>query len=386
MTKRLNGEGHIRQRNDGRWETQLTVDGKRVSIYGKTAEDVAAKRDDARGRIKREEPVVDSTQRLRDYIEHWCSTALEASDRAESTKVLYSGLAKRHIVPALGDKPLAKLRKTDVDGLLVKLKKAGLSESTRRQIYVVLRAVLDDAKLDELLASNAAAKVKRPTVTAQEARYLTVDEVTSLLAAAEGLRYAIVLKLLAVTGARKGEALAWRWSDLSVDDKTGGGVLKISRTLGRLGGELKFGLTKSKRSREVPVSAAVVTMLKTHKAAQAAERLAAGDRWLDHGLIFATEHGTPVEPRNILRSIEIAAKRAKWVDDEGAEHVGLDDTVVHTLRHSAATAWLEGGLHLKAVSTLLGHHSISVTADIYGHVSEPVTRAAIDGLTERLGL
>lgn len=63
--------------------------------------------------------------------------------------MLYSGLAKRHVMPALGDKPLAKLRKTDVDGLLVKLKKAGLSESTRRQIYVVLRAVLDDTKLDD---------------------------------------------------------------------------------------------------------------------------------------------------------------------------------------------------------------------------------------------
>lgn len=385
MSKRLNGEGHIRQRKDGRWETQLTVDGKRVSIYGKTAEDVAAKRDDARGRIEREEPVVDSTQRLRDYIEHWCDTALEASDRAESTKSLYAGLARRHIVPVLGDRTLAKLRKTDVDGLLVKLKRAGLSESTRRQIYVVLRAILDDAKLDGLLAANTAAKVKRPTVTATEARYLTVDEVTGLLAAAEGLRYAIVLKLLAVTGARKGEALAWRWSDLTIG-KDGTGVLKISRTLGRLDGELRFGPTKSKRSREVPIGPAVVTMLKAHRAAQAAERLAAGDQWQDNGLIFATEHGTPVEPRNILRSIEIAAKRAKWIDDEGVEHVGLDDTVVHTLRHSAATAWLEGGLHLKAVSTLFGHHSISVTADIYGHVSEPVTRAAIDGLTARLGL
>ena len=386
MTKRLNGEGHIRQRKDGRWETQLTVDGKRVSIYGRSAEDVAAKRDDARGRIEREEPVVDSAQRLRDYIEHWCDTALEASDRAESTKVLYAGLARRHIVPVLGDRTLAKLRKTDVDGLLVKLKRAGLSESTRRQIYVVLRAILDDAKLDGLLAANAAAKVKRPTVAATEARYLTVTEVTSVLTAAEGLRYAIVLKLLAVTGARKGEALAWRWSDLAVDDKTGGGVLKISRTLGRIDGELKFGPTKSKRSREVPIGPAVVAMLKAHRAAQAAERLAAGDQWQDNGLIFATERGTPVEPRNILRSIEIAAKRARWTDDEGVEHVGLDDTVVHTLRHSAATAWLEGGLHLKAVSALLGHHSISVTADIYGHVSEPVTRAAIDGLTERLGL
>lgn len=88
--------------------------------------------------------------------------------------------------------------------------------------------------------------------------------------------------------------------------------------------------------------------------------------------------------RNILRSIEIAAKRAKWVD-EGVERTSLDDTVVHTLRHRAETAWLENGPHLKATSALLGHHSISVTAYVYGHVSEPVTRAAIDGLTERLG-
>jgi len=65
------------------------------------------------------------------------------------------------------------------------------------------------------------------------------------------------------------------------------------------------------------------------------------------GLVFTTELGRPVDPRNLLRVIEVAAEAA------GVEHVGL-----HTLRHSAAVAWLESGVHIKAVADLLGHSSI----------------------------
>lgn len=77
----------------------------------------------------------------------------------------------------------------------------------------------------------------------------------------------------------------------------------------------------------------------------------------------------------MLRTIEIAA------DKPGVEHVG-----VHTLRHSAAVAWLEAGVHIKAVADLLGHSSISITGDIYGHKLDATTRAAIDGLTSIRGL
>lgn len=85
--------------------------------------------------------------------------------------------------------------------------------------------------------------------------------------------------------------------------------------------------------------------------------------------MFTTEFGAPVEPRNVLRTIELAAAKA------GVEGVG-----VHTLRHSAAVAWLEAGVHIKAVADLLGHSSISITGDIYGHTSDATTRAAIDRL------
>jgi len=64
----------------------------------------------------------------------------------------------------------------------------------------------------------------------------------------------------------------------------------------------------------------------------------------------------------------------------------MDGVGVHTLRHSAAVAWLEAGVHIKAVADLLGHASIAVTGDIYGHTSEDTARAAVEGLSGTLGL
>jgi integrase len=79
-------------------------------------------------------------------------------------------------------------------------------------------------------------------------------------------------------------------------------------------------------------------MLRRHATAQKEDRLPAGSEWVDSGLVFTNEFGGPVEPRNLLRVIEVAAKAA------GVEGIG-----VHTLRHSAAVAWLEAGVHIKAV-------------------------------------
>ena len=115
----------------------------------------------------------------------------------------------------------------------------------------------------------------------------------------------------------------------------------------------------------MPLSPAVVTMLKAHKAAQAAERLRVGDRWTDAGLVFTTETGGPIEPGAVLHAIITAAEKA-----------GIGEVGVHTLQHSAAVAWLEAGVHIKAVADLLGHASISITGDIYGHSSDQTARAA----------
>jgi len=91
--------------------------------------------------------------------------------------------------------------------------------------------------------------------------------------------------------------------------------------------------------------------------------------------LFTTELGGPVDPRNLLRMAEAAASSA------GVEGVG-----VHTLRHSAAVGWLEAGVHIKAVADLLGHSSIAITGDVYGHTSDDTARAAVEGWSGVLGL
>jgi integrase len=346
---------------------------RRVSFYAATDAEARDKLNTARDRIEADAPVRDSSQRLADWLTHWSDTSLEASSRKQSTKALYRNLSRKHLSPApLGTTPLDKLRKTHVDGLVVKLRKQGLSDSTVRQVYTVLRAALHDAVLDGLIARNPCTLVKRPGVARTEAKHLDAGTVAAVLKAAEGLRYRPVLVLIAATGLRRGEALGLRWAHVNFKD----GTLKVAATLGRIGDELVITEPKSPRSRRtVPVSPAIVSLLKAQRAAQAAERLHAGNQWTDTGLVFTTELGGPVDPRNVLRTIEIAAGKA------GVEHVG-----VHTLRHSAAVAWLEAGVHIKAVADLLGHSSISITGDIYGHTSDATTRAAIDGLTSMLGI
>lgn len=163
-----------------------------------------------------------------------------------------------------------------------------------------------------------------------------------------------------------------RWDRVDLD----AGALKVAATLGRIGDRLVITAPKTDRARRtVPLSPAIVAVLRKHKANQAAEKLRAGNQWRDSGLVITTEFGGPVDPRSFLRVIEVAAKAA------GVEGVG-----VHTLRHSAAVAWLESGVHIKAVADLLGHSSIAITGDVYGHTSDDTARAAVEGLSGALGI
>ena len=143
-------------------------------------------------------------------IEHWADTALEASSRKESTKTLCRNLARKHLSPApFGATPLDRLRKTHIDGLIVALRKRELSGSTVRSVYTVLRAILDDAKLDGLVAKNAAAKMPRPRrpasrrATCRRARLPRSGTLPRIL------RYRPTLTLIAATGLRRGERSHW---------------------------------------------------------------------------------------------------------------------------------------------------------------------------------
>jgi integrase len=263
--------------------------------------------------------------------------------------------------------PLAKLRPSDVEKLILSLRSAKLADSTIRSIYTVLRLGLDGAVRDGLLARNPAASVQRPGVARKEAAHLDPQRVTELLAAAESSRYHTALLLIATTGLRRGECLALRWSDVDLD----AGVLRVRVTAQRIEGKLSTGPVKTDRSRRtIPLSPALVALLRRHRVTQVEERLRAANQWADTGLVFTTELGSVVDPRNLLRVVEAAARR-----------IGLEGVGAHTLRHSAATAWLEAGVHIN----LLGHSSVAITGDVHGHGSDQSARAAVDALSGALG-
>ncbi len=96
--------------------------------------------------------------------------------------------------------------------------------------------------------------------------------------------------------------------------------------------------------------------------------------WHQLGFIFTTEFGGPCEPRNALRALKVAAARA-----------GLPDAGLHSLRHSAASVMLTSGVPLKVVSEILGHSSMAITGDVYGHVAPDVSRDAVRILGHVLG-
>ena len=151
--------------------------------------------------------------------------------------------------------------------------------------------------------------------------------------------------------------------------------IRVRHTLNRVDGELVLSEPKTARSRRrIPLLPSVVAELRSWRLRQKQERLRAGDQWADTGMVFTTELGTMVDPRNLLRVVSAAAKAA-----------GLEDVVAHSLRHSAAVAMLEAGVHIKAVADLLGHSSISITGDIYGHTSDDAAKSAIASLGEALG-
>jgi integrase len=376
--RRGNSEGsNPVQRADGRWQVHIRhtdEDGssRRHTVYGYTAKEARDKAAEVRARLRANLPAKDRKITLGEFTAEWIDSSLEASDRKATTKNLYSTMARTHIIGAqIGAKPLDKLRPSHVDAWTVELKGRGLAESSIRTAYTVLRAVLDTAVRDKAIGQNQAHAVRRPKVTGKEGAYLTPDQVRSLLVAAEGSRYAPLFALLVNSGLRRGEALALHWSDIDFDAK----LLRVRGTLARVDGELVVTETKTAKSRRViPLSPTAEKVLRDMRTKQMAERLRAGAMWQPTPYAFTTELGEPCDPRNALRALKAAAKRANLPSTVG----------LHTLRHSAASVMLSAGVPLKVVSEIFGHASVAITGDVYGHVSPDVSREALTRLSDAL--
>lgn len=125
-----------------------------------------------------------------------------------------------------------------------------------------------------------------------------------------------------------------------------------------MGGKLQFAEPKTAGNRRtISMPEIVGRALREHRVRQLQERLLAGSRWQEHGLVFTSTIGTPLEPRNMVRHFHQVLRQA-----------GLPRFRFHDLRHTAATLLLAQGVELRVVMEVLRHSQISTTADLYAHV------------------
>jgi integrase len=145
-----------------------------------------------------------------------------------------------------------------------------------------------------------------------------------------------------------------RWDDVDLEL----GTLRVGRALVREGGCHILGETKTRRGRrQINLTPRTLNALKAHRKKQLEEKMRLAGLYKDHGLIFTSGIGTPVNPENLVkRSFQPLLKKA-----------GLPDIRFHDLRHTCATLLLGRGVHPKLVQELLGHATIAMTLDTYSH-------------------
>jgi integrase len=223
---------------------------------------------------------------------------------------------------------------------------------------------------EELVSRNVATLVRVPSPRYKVGKGLSVNQVRGLLKAAEGHRLYALYVVAATMGLRRGELLGMRWSDLDLDN----GTLIIEQTVQRAGGRLVLSDAKTESSESpLPLPEWTWLVLLDHQEAQQAERKRLAAVWQDHGLVFPSEAGTPMEPRNLNRHFASLRTRA-----------GLPNVRLHDMRHTVVSMLMELGVPPHVVQAIARHADVKITLKIYSHTNLDAMRQALGKLDGRL--
>ena len=367
MSRRMNGEGTIRQRKDGLYEVRITSRPdpstgrkKRVSRYAKTREEALRIRSELQLQYG-SGAAVPTSLTLGEWLPHWLELYARPSVR-HSTYVSYEGYVRKHLVPALGALPLDKLIPADLQRLyLQKLQQDHLSPKTIANLHACLHRALQQAVKEQLILSNPCDAVDLPRKDAAEISVLTREQQAQLMQESYRHRYGVFIRLALSTGMRIGEIVGLRWSDVDLNNR----ILFVRSTLNRLptvDGESKtqlfVGTPKTKNGRRsIPLFDAIILDFWDWRKVQEADAQLARCAYENTGYVVTNEFGRPIEPRT-FRDHYIRILRA----------AGLPHFTFHALRHTFATRAIEQGLDVKALSKILGHASVGFTLDTYAHL------------------
>ncbi len=369
--------GSLRQRSPGSWElrvyagldergrrkytTKTVKGGKRVAQrrLRELVNDVEAGAQSDHGRA----PIT-----VAELMERW---VLEA-EWSPSTRVGHLQCINGCIVPHIGDVRVDRLERRRIEEFYRTLARSGgsggksLSAASVKRTHTVLHAALGEAVRSDLLVANPATGARRPKGEAFEAEVPSLDEIRELLAAAPE-RMKVIIALAIATGARRGELMALRWSDIDAVTCT----VKIARALA-LDGSIKS--TKTKATGTIAVGTDTMAIVE-------AWRIAETDRWA-----LASSESLPADMWLFLSYGWDRPLSANTITEQWrvlANSLGMENVRFHDLRHATATHLVANGVDVRTVAGRLRHANTSMTLDVYAaKVTESDVAAGklLDGL------
>jgi integrase len=252
----------------------------------------------------------------------------------------YESALRLHLLPTLGGLRLSDLERNDLQDLVDRMLGQGADPSTIRNALMPLRAICGRAVSRADIAVNPTGGLRLPAVRGCRDRIATPTEAAALLDALPLLDRPLWATAL-YAGLRLGELQALRWEDLDL----AAGVIRVERSWDPRVGPIE---PKSRSGRRaVPIAAVLRDYLVEH-------RMRAKN---PEGLVFARADCRPPDPS----TVNARARRA-W------DSAGVDRITLHEARHTFASLMIAAGVNVKALSTYMGHSSITITLDRYGHL------------------
>jgi integrase len=317
----------------------------------------------------------------KEVVDAWRETWVDIEPK---TRGGYEQILRTHLLREFGQRKVSTITTASVQSYVAKLSKGGAKPGTVRNIYAALRNSLNTAVRLRLITVNPCRGVKLPRMPREEMLFLTAEEVAKL--ADEITRpvnsknpderqkphpshamYGVLVFTAAYTGLRAGELLALRRRDVDLLHNR----IHVRRALKELHGAqldaahkgLQFGPTKNHAERTVGLPKFLRDFLEEHLKSDAVPDVS------PDALVFPSPTGQPMR-HNLWyrRHFKPAVTRTLPAAKHGLRF--------HDLRHTCASLLIAAGAHAKEIQERLGHSSITITMDRYGHL--------MPGLDERL--
>ena len=366
MAKRRapNGQGLIRQRQDGSWEGRYTIPGMSTpkSVYGKTQGEVRKKLTAATAALDEGIYFEPSRIKVGQWLDIWHSEYLGGVK--SHTISQYGTQIKVHLKPAFGETKLQALTAPIIQRMY-NTKRLELSAKSIRNLHGVLHKALAQAVKIGYIRYNPADACELPRVIEKPIKPIEGENVNKFLTAIKGHKYETLYKVTLFTGVRQGEVLGLTWDDINFADST----ISINKQLQKEridggGGKYRFVPLKNDKGRIIAPATYVLDALHDHKMKQNELQLKSGGVWDNPlNLVFTDELGHHLYTQTVLKQFK------RIVDN-----IGIPETRFHDLRHTYATLALQNGDDIKSVSEALGHATVAFTLDVYGHVTQKMKK------------